>query len=476
MDFVGEAAEMLKNENKYCIPRFFGRIPGRDAVAIKARLTTFDLTMIVVSLVIGIGIFRTPAMVASSTRTPALFLAAWGMGGLISLLGALTFAEIGARFPEPGSFYKVVAVNYNSGLAFMLNWTSVLMVNGAGGAAVAIIGAEHLTPLLLPARLQTQTAVQLTAAGLMLILLILNYLGIKTGAWAQNVLSLLKIVLIGGLALAGLFSGAPAAAGGSLPADKAWWLGLAIGFISVFYTYGGYQNTINFGADIRGARRNMPRAILAGIAVIIACYFLINGAYLKVLGLPGVAGAKLVAAETARVLFGPSGALFVSLAIFLSAMGFLNVTLMQIPRAYYAMAEDRTLPPFFRRVNPRSQAQEYGLLFLGGVILLSIFLLGTFENIVNYVMFLDSLNIAIVASTIFALRRKARREAAPYQGYRLPLYPVLPAIFVVFLLGISLNVLLTQTREALIGALLFVSGYPVFHGMRRWYAKRSPMP
>jgi APA family basic amino acid/polyamine antiporter len=445
-------------------------------MSIKAKLTTFDLTMIVVSLVIGIGIFRTPAIIASHARTPVLFLAAWGLGGLISLLGALTFAEIGGRFPEPGAFYKVVAVHAGSVPAFLLNWTNVLMINGAGGAAVAIIGAEYMTPLLLPPRLQTQLGVQLTAAGLMLVLLTINYLGIKTGAWAQNVLSLLKIVLIGGLALAGLVSGAPAATAGRLPYERSWWIGLAVGFISVFYTYGGYQCTINFGADIKGARRNMPRAILAGMGIVVACYLLINAAYLKVLGLPGVAGAKLVAAETARALFGPGGAVLVSVAIFLSAMGFLNVTLMQIPRAYYAMAEDRTLPPFFRRVNPRTQAQEAGLLFLGGVILVLIFFLGTFEKIVNYVMFLDSLTIAVVASMVFALRRRAERDGTAYDGYRVPLYPVLPAVFVAFLLGITVNVLLTQTREALIGAVMFATGYPVFHGMRRWYAKRRPAP
>jgi len=151
-------------------------------MAIKAKLTTFDTTMIVVSLVIGIGIFRTPAIVAKATHKPVLFFAAWSLGGLISLLGALTFAEIGSRFPRPGSFYKVVAESYGSLPAFMLNWTSVLIVNGAGAAAVAIIGAEYLNPIILPQRLQSQLAVQLSAAGLMLILLVINYLGIKTGA------------------------------------------------------------------------------------------------------------------------------------------------------------------------------------------------------------------------------------------------------------------------------------------------------
>ena len=121
-------------------------------MAIKAKLTTFDATMIVVSLIIGIGIFRTPAMVAAAAKTPALFYAAWALGGLISFIGALTFAEIGGRFAKPGSYYKVVAENYGSGLAFMLNWTNVVILNGAGAAGVALIGAEYLTPIVFPGR------------------------------------------------------------------------------------------------------------------------------------------------------------------------------------------------------------------------------------------------------------------------------------------------------------------------------------
>jgi len=437
-------------------------------MAIKAKLTTFDTTMIVVSLVIGIGIFRTPAMVASATKRPLLFFAAWTLGGLISFLGALTFAEIGSRSPKPGSYYKVVAENYNSPLAFMLNWANVFAVNGAGGAAVAIIGAEYLTPIILPKELQTQLSVQLTASGLMLILLTVNYLGIKTGAWAQNVLSLLKIGMIALLSFVAFLSkGVSASPANQLPLSKSWWIALAIGFISVFYTYGGYQCTINFGADVQRAQRNMPRAIFFGILIIIACYLTINLAYFKVLGVPGIAGAKLVAAEVARICFGRFGYLFVSMAIFLSAMGFLNVTLMQIPRAYYAMAEDRGLPSIFMRVNPQTQTQEFGLLFLGASILLFIFFLGTFENIVNYVMFLDSATIAIVASTVFALRRKAKKPGNAYTGYKIPLYPVLPAIFVLFLFSISINVLLTQTRQALFGALISAAGLPIFLFMRR---------
>jgi len=436
-------------------------------MTIKAKLTTFDATMIVVSLIIGIGIFRTPAMVAAAAKTPALFYAAWALGGLVSFIGALTFAEIGGRFAKPGGYYKVVAENYGSGLAFMLNWTNVVILNGAGAAAVALIGAEYLTPIVFPGAAPTTVTVQLTAVILILGLLVINYLGIKTGAWAQNVLSVLKVVMIGVLAAAAFLSRKVPEGPAALPLDKPWFLALGVAFIYVFYAYGGYQNTINFGADVRDARRNVPRAIFFGILIVLACYLGINAAYVKTLGVPGIASAKLVAAETARVTLGETGKLVVSLAIFLSAMGFLNVTLMQIPRVYYSMAEDRTLPAVFQKVNPKTQTQEFGLLFLGAIILVSIFLLKTFENIVNYVMFLDTITLAIVSSSIFFLRRKAKLAGEPYAGYRIPLYPVLPLIFVVFMLAIAVNVLMTQTREALYGAVFFAVGLPVFLLMRQ---------
>ncbi len=168
-------------------------IDSEEPMNIKAKLTTFDATMIVVSLVIGIGIFRTPAMVASSTGTSFIFFSAWILGGFISFLGALTFAEIGSRFPKPGAFYKVVAECYHPSVAFMLNWTNVTIVNGAGGAAVAMIGAEYLLPIILPESMRTQAVTQCTAAGLVTLLILINYIGIKTGAWAQNILTVIKI-------------------------------------------------------------------------------------------------------------------------------------------------------------------------------------------------------------------------------------------------------------------------------------------
>ncbi|MGC9056149.1 MAG: APC family permease [Candidatus Saccharicenans sp.] len=211
----------------------------------------------------------------------------------------------------------------------------------------------------------------------------------------------------------------------------------------------------------------MPLAIISGMLIVISCYLLINLAYWKTLGLSGMASSKLVAAETAGVIFGRLGDNLVSIAIFLSALGFLNAILMQLPRTYLAMAEDRTLPAIFKKINPRTQVQEFGLLFLGAFILLSLVFLRTFENIVNYVMFLDSLGIAVVASTIFILRRPARKSESSYKGFKIPLYPFLPAVFIFFLLSVTISVLLSQPRQALLGSIFLLLGFPLYFFLRR---------
>ena len=433
----------------------------------------FDTTMIVVSLVIGIGIFRTPAMVASSTGTAALFFTAWGLGGVISLFGALTYAEVGSRFPKPGSYYKVVAESYHSSVAFMLNWTSVLIQNGAGAAAIAIIGAEYLNPILLPQHLQTQTNILITAILLVVFLLVINYIGIKAGAWAQNVLTILKIGMILAVCSAAFLRRgeipSPSISSGS---GKSFWFALGVGFISVFYTYGGYQNTINFGADVRRSKRNLPRAILLGVFIIISLYLLIVFAYYRVLGISGIAESKLVAAEVARVCFGPVGYFIISLSIVISALGFLNVTLMQVPRAYYAMAADHVLPRIFMRVNSRTQVQEFTLLFLGGTILFALIFLGTFEKIVSYVMFVDSMSLALVASTIFMLRHREYPDPS-YDGFRVPAYPVIPAVYIGFLLFVTVNVLLDEPVSALYGLIVVALGFPAFLLLRRFSSGRD---
>jgi len=432
--------------------------PGR----IEPRLGTFDAAMVVVSLVIGIGIFRTPAIVAGAAQSEALFIGAWVLGGVVSLMGAFTYAEIGSRFPHAGGFYKVVADCYHPAFAFMLNWAQAIM-QGAGAAGVAFIGAEYLGLLVLPPDRRTASATLVLAVALMVTLLGLNYLGVRTGARTQNVLSISKIVMILVLGAAGLLL-APPATGGAAPVTADPWTRLVAAAIPVFYAYGGYQCAMNVAGDVRDARRRLPLAITLGMAVVVGLYLFINVVYVRVLGPAGVAGSDLVAAAVARAALGPAGQSIVSLAIFLSAAGFVNAVILHMPRSYYAMAQDGALPAAFLRVNPRTQTQVAGLLFFGATMLVPAVVLGSFEKLLNYVMFSDSLTLIVVASTIFVLRR---RQAGEKGAFRTPLYPWPPLVFMLCLCAIAVRLLVVETPLALGSIAIFLVGWPVFRLARR---------
>jgi len=432
---------------------------------IQPRLTPFDTAMVVVSLVIGIGIFRTPALVAGATGSAGRFLTAWIIGGLASLTGALVFAEIGSRYPRAGGFYKVVAHCWNPMTAFLLNWAQVLM-QGAGAAGVAVIGAEYLLRLARGGASGGRAAF-LVGAAMVAGLCALNALGIRAGARAQNFLSLAKIALIAGLALAGLLLPVSASRPGmTMPSDAGdSSAGMLAALVAVFYAYGGYQNTVNLAADVRDARRGLPLGICAGMGIVIALYLAINAAYVRVLGAAGVTASPLVAADLARAVLGRWGEAFVSMAIFLSAAGFVNATILHVPRGYLAMAQDRLLPGVLGRVDERTQAQPAGLIFFAATALLPLFLLRAFDQLLAYVMFTDALSLAVLASCLFILRRRGEGSGAGV--WSMPGYPWLPAAFVLILLGLAADVLFRQTRLALGGIAIVVAGVPLYFLMRR---------
>ena len=443
---------------------------------IEPRLSAFDASMVVVSLVIGIGIFRTPAIVAAAAGTTERFFAVWLAGGLISLFGALSYAEIGSRLPRAGGYYRVVAECFHPMLAFMLNWAQALM-QGAGAAGVAFIGSEYLGLLVLAPERRGQAAVLAGAFVLMLVLLALNWAGIRTGARTQNVLSLLKIGMILALATAGLLlhatpeaAAAPPVEATTTPAFGLWIIAAAI---PAFYSYGGYQNAINLAGDVERPRRGVPLAIIGGMAVVVTLYLLINLAYERTLGAAGVAKETLVAAAVARAALGPAGERFVSLAIFLSAAGFVNATILQMPRSYYAMAEDGALPRAFLRVNPKTQVQELGLAFFAATMLLPALVLGSFEKLLTYVMFTDAVTLAIVASSLFVLRRRKTGQTGG-EIFQMPGYPVLPGIYVLAHLAIAAQIITTETRMALAGAGIMLAGVPLFMMARRLSGARDP--
>ena len=423
--------------------------------------------MIVVSLVIGVGIFRTPALVAEKSGNEFIFFAVWIFGGIISICGALTFAEIGARLPAAGGYYKIFSYAYHPAFAFMLNWSQVI-INAGSSAGVAIIGAEYITPVLFPTATDPDTIIKVFAVSIITLLFGINFAGIKMGARTQNVLSILKIAMILVFCFAIFGKHAEESTAQNSIGEINYIQAFGISLISIFFTYGGYQQTVNFGADVENAKRSIPKAIFTGIGIVIFLYLCLNFSYVKVLGFEQMQNSPLIAKDLAQAFLGPIGGTIISIVLFTSVLGFLNTSVMSNPRVYYAMAEDKILPPLFKKVNTKTQVQEFGLTFFISVMIASVFLLGSFENIVNYVLFIDSISLASAAAAIFILRRKSQSD---YSDFKMKLYPIVPILFIVTLLFVTYNTILDNSTTALYGFLIFIGGLPLYYLMRKVISK-----
>jgi len=434
---------------------------------IKPQLRSFDLTIVVVSLVIGMGIFRTPVEVANKAVLPEIFFIAWFTGAIVSLAGALTFAEIGSRYPAAGGFYRIFSVCYTPVFAFMVNWITVIS-NAVSTAAVAIMGAEYMVPLLFP-ELTPETGIKIITISSLVILYGINMLGIKISSRLLNVLMVLKICLLMLLISAQFFVESNIEPVTETNESLSFLDGMhafLLCFVPVFFTYGGYQQTMNFGNDVKDPRRNMPRSITIGIVIVMVLYLAVNYSYFRVLGFEGLKSSTTLAADITGLMFGNMAHKLVSVMMFLSVMAYVNVSLISNPRIYYAMAEDKVMPHVFMRVNRKTQVQEWGVTVFSLFILFTLFFQTSFQKILDYVMFFDSISIITAAAAIFILRKRAAKQDEAKNLYRMKGYPWLPAFFILIYTGVNISVLVSNPNASLYGMLLFISGYPLFHLVR----------
>jgi APA family basic amino acid/polyamine antiporter len=437
--------------------------------SIKPKLGVFDLSIIVISLVIGMGIFRTPSEVASKAGTPEIFFLAWIVGAIISLFGALTFAEIGSRIPTAGGFYKLFSICYNPVFAFMVNWITVIS-NAASTAAVAIMGSAYIAPLLLPGTEESLSTLIVTI-GTVFILLIINLLGIKISAMVLNGLMIIKIGLI--LVLIScmfVVFGEESTTTISKPllVESDPLKAFIMCFIPVFFTYGGYQHTINFGSDIANPSRTLPKSIFIGIAIILVLYLTVNFSYFSVLGFDKLASTKTLASDMISVLFGKTASVFLSVVMFFAVMAYVNVSILSNPRVYFAMAEDKVLPKIFMRVNPKTQVQQIGVIVFCAFIFLTLFYTQSFEKILQYVMFFDSISLIAAAGAIFILRRRSKQHKSEEgQIFKLKFYPWIPGLYILVYTLVNISVFVSNQEAFGWGAVLFISGFPLFYLIRK---------
>jgi APA family basic amino acid/polyamine antiporter len=413
---------------------------------LKNKLGLFDFTMIVVSLVIGMGIFRTPVNVASASPTPMIFFSAWLAGGLVALCGALTYAEIGSRLPVTGGYYKVFSYAYHPSIAFAIN-CMILVSNAASGAAVALVGSEYITGVIMPAAKNAdyvQTVHISIALAAIIIFYGVNMLGLRLSAKTQTVLTIIKIALILMLIAPIFFASGnndPSIINSSIsPGFREYIKAFGVGLVAVSFTYGGYQQTINFGAEVERPNRNIPRGIFIGISIIITLYLTINYAYVHIIGFQELKVSKNIAAIMASKIFGLNAERVLSILLFMSVLAYINVLLLSNPRVMYAMSEDKILPRAFQARNGRG-ALTLALTVFATLATLSVFWAKEFDTLLSFSIFLDCFGMILSAGSIFIVRKRT----AHLNGtgiYSMKLYPLLPLIFMATYLFVAISITL----------------------------------
>jgi basic amino acid/polyamine antiporter, APA family len=441
--------------------------------ASKSKLNLFDVSMIVVSLVIGMGIFRNPASVAATSGSPSIFFGVWVAGGFIALCGALTYAEIGLRLPAMGGYYKIFAECYHPAIGFAVN-TIILISNAASLAVVALIGAEYANDLVF-GKDQSGGALFNTLVAIISVgaFFFVNLAGLKTSSRTQNVLIIVKVALVV-LLIASMFRGVMVEPHGYSDAPLRILSGgnelelFLISLIPVCFAYGGYQQTINFGAEVKETRI-IPKGIIMGIIIVVALYLLLNLAYTEVIGYDKMKRATAIGALLCEAWFGSYGAKVFDVLMFLSVLAYVNILLMSNPRVMFAMSQDKVFPRIFSYRHPKTEALVPGLALFSIITIVITFFGKKVDDVLNFTMFLDSIGMSTSAAALFILRKRKQNQQLVTSSWN-KITPICAAIFVFSYFMVAVGVVLSDYFWAIVGTgllLFFLAIYFIFYHKRR---------
>jgi APA family basic amino acid/polyamine antiporter len=427
------------------------------------RLGLFSATMAVVGGIIGGGIFRTPAAVAARVSSPGLALGAWAAGGVVALIGALCYGELGARRPRAGGGYVYLREAWGPLPAVLYGWALLLVIATGAIAAVAVTFADYALAL---AGLPHTWTVPLAVAAIVLLAGI-NYVGVTPGAIIVNVFTVSKLLALATLVGAGLLLAPFVPAGQALAAEPVAGSGtgsalaaMGAALVPILFTYGGWQQTNFIAEEIVAPERTLPRALVGGVLVVVAVYLLANLAYLRVLGLEGLARSSAPAPDTMRALLGPAGGSFIAAGIAISTFGFLDLVILVTPRVLQAMAADGVFFPRLAVLHPRYRTPALAIVAESAwAVVLT--LTGTFAQLVDYVSFGDWIFFGLTVAGLYRLRRSHHR------GFLVPGYPWTPAIFVLAAGLVVLSAIRANPVNAAIGTALLLLGVPVYLWWRR---------
>jgi basic amino acid/polyamine antiporter, APA family len=449
------------------------------------RLGLWSSVGFVIGMTIGSGIFRTPAQIAARVPDPMLMLAVWAVGGVVTLCGALSMAELAASLPKAGGFYVFIREAWGRPAAFVFTWSELVLIRAAGLSGIATVFGEYFLRSLGYDPVTHPAAADYCAVAGIVVATIANVRGVQTGALMTGATSAAKFaalaliavaaIVLGGAAGASMSHLAPAHFASDTPSHPApvnvGLFGLA--FISVLWAYDGFADLSFLAGEVRNPERTIPRAIVGGTLAIIAIYLTTNAAFLYVLPIETVAKSPLIAADTMSALVGPIGASFVSIAVAISTFGAVNSDLLGAPRLFYAAAEDGLFFKTLGRVHPTYRTPYISIIFsalLGIVFVLT----GTFEQIA------DTFVLAIwpfYGLAVAGLYRLRRRTDLP-RPYRVPGYPIVPAIFIAACGYLVASALIEDPLWTTVTLGIVMAGVPVYYltFARRGTAARDRSP
>ena len=436
----------------------------------RPTLTVFDAVAMIVGLIIGAGIFGTPAIVAGASGSEAAIIAMWVAGGVFAVIGALSYAELSTAYPSAGGEYHFIQKAYGSQLAFLYGWARMTVIVAGSIAVFAYLFGDYMSRVVNLGALSSAIWAALVVA----VLTVVNYLGIREGKTTQNIFTVLEVsglvlIVVAGLVLAPAPAPVPAAAAaaGSGP----WYMGAGIGtaMLFVLFTYGGWNDAAYISAEVRDRSRNMVRALLIAIGLVTLLYVLVNVAYLKGLGYFAMARSDAVAADLLKIVWGESGEKLISIMIAIAALTSVNGSMIVGARSNYALGRDWPVLGFLGRWDEASGSPRTAML-VQGAIALGLVAFGAFQNsgfkgLVEYSLPVFWGFFLLIGIALFVLRRKEPNTPRPF---RVPGYPVVPAIFVLMCAYLLYSSIAYHGKHALLGlAVLAVGAIVMLIGGRK---------
>jgi len=433
--------------------------PESHSATLERTLGLKDLILLIIGTVIGSGIFIVPGAVLRQTSgSITLAMLVWLAGGILSLLGALTYGELSAMNPKAGGLYIFIRDGFGSLPAFLYGWTLFFVISSGSVATLAVAFSSYLGEIVPLSPLIARIA----AIAMIVVVTIVNVLGTRESANLQDWTTTIKVgaILLMSAVLFALGHGFTSVSLAAPVNASAKSLASGIGFamIGVLWAYEGWQYVTFSAGETINAQRNFPRALLIGSAALIGIYLLANLAYLAALGPTKAAQTDSIAAAAVTAVAGPAAAKLVALAILISIFSATNGITLTAPRVYYAMARDGVFFHQLAKVHPRFRTPAFAVL-AGSAWAILLAATGTFEQLLTYVVFTGWLFYALGAASIFIYRRKIPNRELPY---RVPGYPWTPLLFIAAAIALVLNTIATQIGRAAIGLGIVLLGAPAY--------------